>query len=137
MEHGFSSLLDWTEAYVKHRDLFERKIADVEKKEKELILTNKDGTVSYCLVFDSLDDAVVGELDDEKRLITTRNTKENVDFLLTHWSEFAKHKSLKIVFVNLKHDEKWVLIPSSHHAIADLESLERGIRAMHQSVPEG
>jgi len=131
------TLLEWAETYVKHRDLFEKRIASIEKDAEGLRIKNKDGSVTNCVVLDALDEKILKLLTHPKPLIVTKNLKENVTFLAKHWQQFAKNPGLKIIFVNLKHEEKWVLVPNSHHAIADPESLELGLQALHDAVPEG
>ncbi len=132
-----TTLAGWAEAYVKHRDLFERKIASIEKADGGFLVKNKDGSALQCVVADALDEAVLRRLAKDRLLVVTRNRKANLDFLVGHWTEFSKHAALKIVFANLQHNEKWVLVPSSHAAVADPESLALGLEALFQAVPEG
>jgi hypothetical protein len=131
-------LLDWAEAYVRHRDLFEKRILSIEKKENLLIIKNKDNSTTTCLVADSLDEIILAAAEKEKKaLLVTRNLKANLDFLVKHWLRFAKLPGLKLVFANVKQNEKWVLLPHSHHAVADPDSLALGLQAMFEAVPEG
>ena len=131
-------LLEWAERYVRHRDLFEKRIASIEKRKDQLLIKNKDNSATCCLVADSLDDDILAAAAKEERaLVVTRNLKANLDFLVKHWQRFAKLAGLKLVFANVKHHEKWMLVPASHHAVADPESLAAGLQAMFEAVPEG
>jgi hypothetical protein len=132
------SLVAWAEAYVKHRDLFEKRIAAIETDGERLLIKNKDGTVVLCLPVETLDETVlVAIAQQQKALLITRNRKENLAFLIKHWTAFAKHQGLKVVFANVAAHEKWVIVPNSHHAVADPESLALGLQAMFDQVPEG
>lgn len=132
------TILSWAEAYVKHRDLFEKKIASIETKDALLHITNKDKTTAVCIAVDTLDEtALAHAAKAQKALIVTRNLKENLAFLIKHWSAFAKHAGLKVVFANTKVHEKWVLVPHSHAAVADPESLALGLQALFEAVPQG
>lgn len=131
-------LLDWAEQYVRHRDLFEKKVVSIERQEARLVIKNKDGSLTTCFVTDSLDEDLLTALaKEEKLLLVTRNFKANLDFLIKHWSQFAKLLGLKLVFANVKQNEKWVLVPHSHAAVADPDSLALGLQAMFEAVPEG
>jgi len=131
-------LLEWAERYVRHRDLFEKRIATIEREGGKLLINNKDNSTTTCLVSNTLDDGLLVAAEKEKKaLVVTRNLKANLDFLVKHWHRFAKLAGLKLVFANVKHHEKWMLVPASHHAVADPESLAAGLQAMFEAVPEG
>ncbi len=129
------TLTDWATAYIKHRDLFERKIARIEQKEQELLITHKDDSVHPCFVLDTLDEPILEKLG--RIHIVTKNLKDNVAFVAKHWKEFSQHEGLKLIFANEARNEKWVLIPHGHAKIADPASLKTGLLAMHDAVPEG
>jgi hypothetical protein len=132
------TLRAWTEAYLRHRDLFEHKIASITPEGGEergrLIVTHKDKSSFVCVV-DDLTEASLEALKEEQLLFVARNRKANVDFLLAHWARFAKHPTLKIVFANVAHNEKWVIRPSTHDKVAEQESLALGLQTMHESIP--
>jgi hypothetical protein len=131
-------LVAWAERYVRHRDLFEKRIASLEQQEDQLLIKHKDGSSLRCFVADALDDDILAAAaKEEKALIVTRNLKANLDFLVKHWHRFAERAGLKLVFANVQHHEKWVLVPASHESVADPESLATGLQALFETVPEG
>lgn len=129
------NLKEWAEQYLRHRDLFERRIEKIEV-EKNIILTLKDGTKQECFPVEVLDQDLLKSLK-KGSIIVTKNTKENFSFLVEQWEVFSGKEGVKLIFVNLAKNEKWVIIPSNHHRIAEPESLELGLKAMFTQVPEG
>jgi len=129
------NLREWAETYVRHRDLFERRIAEIKEHAHGFTIVRKDGTERHCFVKDVLTDELVPLLEDHL-LIIDRNQKENVEWVLRHWDRLAALPGLHIVFVNVEKNEKWVLAPHTHARVADPETLRQGIEAMFGSVPE-
>lgn len=132
------TLLDWAERYVKHRDLFERKIARIEKQGSQLLVRLKDGSGYKVLASEVLNESLLPLIDQlaqqEPCLIVAQNKKENLSFLTKHWRLLASKQRLKLVFVNLEKDERWVLIPHSHDKVAEQGSLRAGLLSLYQSV---
>lgn len=131
------NLVEWAEAYVTHRDLFERRIERKERRGNDLLITQKDGLQYPCLVRERLDETVLPELAGAKTILVTRNLKENVLFVAKRWKELSGNAGLKLIFANAAKNEKWVLVPSGHARVADPESLELGLVSMHETVAEG
>jgi hypothetical protein len=132
------TLLEWTEAYVRHRDLFDQRITSLSSDARGLRVRYKDGTGVLCVATDTLDSKTLEAVGaEEQALIVTRNHKENVEFLVKHWKLLAALSGLKIIFANVAKNEKWVLVPHSHNKIAEPESLALGLQAMFEAVPEG
>jgi hypothetical protein len=128
------TLAAWAEIYLRHRDLFERRIATLQQDGSGILITNKDGSIVRCLAEDRLGEPV---LDPNVHLVVTRNTKENLEFVIKHWTKLAENPRLKMIFVNVGRDEKWILVPQSHARVAEPESLQLGLQAMFEQVPEG
>lgn len=124
------SLREWSETYVRHRDLFERRITSIEQdggeEEGRLLLHGKPERV--C----SYGPGLEGRL--PANIIVVPNTRANVEYLAKHWQDFVIER-LKIVFANVEANEKWVIMPASHHRVADDEALLQGLLALHQGVP--
>lgn len=128
------NVAEWAEQYIRHRDLFEKKMEKLEHHGDHLTVENKDGSKMECFPIEKLNPSVL-----EHRgniLLVTRNLKENLDFLVQHWKAFAS-QPVKIVFVNLNVHEKWLIVPQHHDKIADPESLALGLQAMFETVAEG
>ncbi len=133
------TLIEWAEHYLRHRDLFERKIGSIERKgETGLLIRQKDASTYTCLVAERFDEGILQDIGGkEKVLVVTRNLKDNVVFVTKHWKELSERQGLKLVFANAAKNEKWVLVPSGHARVAEAASLKAGLMAMHDAVPEG
>lgn len=129
-------IAEWAETYLRHRDLFERKLVRIERRgtddDATLTLERKDGTRT-CRAVGTLSGDPKELL--KKDLIITKNLRKNVEYLLKHWALFAAQEGLKIVFANTTANEKWVLIPHSHDQLLD-EGPEKGLWALFEGVPE-
>lgn len=119
----------WTIQYLKHRDIFYKKIVSIEQNEKGLLIKEKDEE-KQIIVSSRL------TLPDAEKTIVVANKKENLDFLIENWEQFSKNEGLKIIFANPKTNEKWIIIPSHHAKIAEAESLKVGLEAMFNEVSE-
>lgn len=128
-------LHDWAEAYLRHRDIFERKIERLESQEHGFRIVEKDGTKRHCFVKEVLTDELLPLLEDHL-VIVNRNRQENLEWVLRHWDALSKLPRLRIVFANVAKNEKWVLMPYSHDRVADPESLREGLESLFSSVPE-
>ncbi|HIH24476.1 TPA: hypothetical protein HA251_05560 [Candidatus Woesearchaeota archaeon] len=123
---------EWTIVYVRHRDLIARKLQTVDEKDDCVIFTFKDyELVAYPMEQLSLPPHA-GKTGG-KTLITTHQTKANVDALIKGWKSFAAVKDLTVIFVNLSTNEKWLIHPHTHAQIADT-NLEGGIRSIADGV---
>jgi len=122
-------LREWTVVYVKHKDLFARKLQSVEEKEGKTIFHFKDHQL-HAYAFEELR---LPTASSGKTLVVTLNTKENVSYLISHFKEFAKAEHLMVVFANPKLNEKWVIVPHTHGQIADGD-ITLGIKSMADSV---
>ena len=122
-------LREWTILYVKHKDLFARKLKDYKDEGEKLVFNFKDHTMhAYAMEQLAVPKAIEG-----KTLLTTLHTKENMMFLIKNWNQFAKHAHLTIVFVNPATNEKWFIIPHTHAQIAD-PNIEMGIKSLAENV---
>lgn len=121
-------LAEWTVLYVKHKDILKRDLREVRREDGRIRFVFESGDVE-AYIWDRL-----REPDGSgKRLISTLQTRENVEFLLSHWDAFCSD-GLTVVFANPEKNEKWVIVPSTHHSIAD-GNVEPGIRAMAEGIP--
>lgn len=128
-----NELLHWTENYLKNRDLTLRKIVSMKVDEKNNIIDVKfkDKSVKYHIL-PSISEQILTETD--RRVIVSLNSKENFNFLIKNWSKISKIKDFSILFVNLKHNDKWLINPYVHSMIADPESLESGLKTMFDAA---
>jgi hypothetical protein len=121
-------LRNWTILYVQHKDVFARKLKDYAEENGKLVFNFKDHTMHAY----AMEDLAVPPADG-KTLVTTLNTKHNMEFLMRHWHEFANIPHLTIIFVNPERNEKWFIVPHTHAMIAD-PNIEVAIRSLSESV---
>ena len=126
------NLREWCMHYIKARDAMERKLKSIEEKDGNLIAHYKDKDVLF-----------VGQ----EKLTTTHashdgfatlvclQTQENFDTLVDSFSKFSANQKLTIIFVNPQLEEKWIIKPAVHAAVADKSSLKAGLLTLYQMVP--
>ncbi len=128
-------LAEWAEAYLRHRDVFERRLLGIAQEEvaggTKLVLKRKDG-VQTCLVLEELS-GPPEELSTAE-IVITKNRRANVEYLLKHWRVLAARK-VKFVFANTARNEQWAIVPQHHERIVE-KSPAKGVWALFQSVAE-
>jgi hypothetical protein len=126
-------LIEWAENYIKNRDLTLRKIISLKVDEKSNVIDVKfkDKTVRHQ-IYNELNDTIFAGAGN--RVIICLNSKENFNFLIKNWGKLSKIKDFSIIFVNLKHNDKWLINPYVHSMIADPDSLEAGLKAMFDAA---
>jgi len=120
-------LTEWLVLYVRHKDMFDKKLVDQKEDGSQITFTFKDRKMTAHL----LDELAVVPVSGET-LVATLHTKENVKFLLDHWPEFSKDKELTLAFVHPGRNEKWIVKPHLHSSIT--ENVEQGIWSMSKGV---
>lgn len=125
-------LLDWTEQYIKNKDLTLRKIVSTKKDPTQgtLDVRYKDKQVMHYTMI-ALSDKVF-ELTAQNKIIVCLNTKDNFNFLVKHWTKLAQQKNMSMIFVS--DGDKWLINPYVHNMIADPDSLESGLKAMFDAA---
>jgi hypothetical protein len=121
-------LREWTVLYVKHKDVFTRKLERYAEESGKLVFHFKDHTM-HAYAMDKLELPAIKE----KTLVVTLNTQENMDLLVKKWSEFSKFPKLTVVFVNPQKNEKWFIIPHTHAMISDPD-VAQGIKSLSENV---
>jgi hypothetical protein len=129
-----NELLDWTNKYLKNRDLTLRKIVSmkIDDKQNFIDVKFKDKEVKHH-VFSTLSDKITS-LGSGSKVIMCLNSDENFKFLTKNWNKLSKIKDFSIIFVSLENNDKWLINPYVHSLIADPESLESGLRAMFDAA---
>lgn len=121
------NLHDWTEVFLKQRDVHRRLMTSLNITASGFEQKNKDGTVTHVKVSEQLD------IDAQYDIIVCLNTEENVHVLVQHWKEFVRNNPL-IVFAHPSSNDKWLLKPAMHARVADDESLEQGLLSMAGAI---
>ncbi len=124
---------EWTIQYIKHRDIMTKSLKEYDRSEKGIVFHFKDKDVTAYAVEELSEELlkISGHV-----LIVCLNKRKNVEFLIKQWDTFSKMEHLKMIFVNLATNDKWIIMPQGHAKIADPESLKQGIMAMFDQVPE-
>jgi len=129
---------EWLVRYLKNRDIYFKKIKEVEQKEELLIVTEKERTVTHHLVAFSEDlKPLIETLDvSANNAIVLYNTSENLKSLIAAWKLLVKIKNLIIYFVNpfSKLEKKWLVYPSTHDKITEPGTLKQGLLALFEGV---
>ncbi len=140
MNNITSFLAEWTIDYIKNKDIFIKKVESIEKNKDgfDIVVKYKD-KVSYFIVKPSVEDIeeVTGKKDKEGHYtLVMLNNKENLHFIIRNWKRLVDFKNLCIIFVNpfSQLDKKWLVFPYIHNRICDDSSLERGFKAMFETV---
>lgn len=124
------NLHEWTLRYIKHRDLFQKKLKECINNKEEICCTYSNYTRHYLLK-DNLEDGVLKNIHAHQSVVVVcRYTQENLNFVLAHWKDLVKHHNLLLIFVEPDREKKWLLNPSAHHKIADPETLTEGLQSM-------
>jgi hypothetical protein len=131
-------LKDWIVEYVKNKDAMTRQITSIQK-DAENVDVFVEGTLKsqFIIVQPELND--LGKLDslkDKHIILVTANTKENAEFLISHWEELVKYPHLCVYFVNPNSsmDKRWVIFPATHDKITERRSLRKGIESLYATV---
>lgn len=124
-------LREWAREFLRHRDLFARKIVAINDTSSGLSVVYRDRKVDVIVC-----DSLAGASPSGEAIIVVPNTRGNLDCLLKRWGEFVGHASLTIYFVNTRSqtEQKWVIRPSLHNRVADDESLRQGLMSLFSTV---
>lgn len=124
------NIREWLVLYVKHKDIVKRSLVKVEESKEHVIFTFKDGVMSgYPLEQLEVPKGLKG-----KAIIACLHTRDNVDFLIRHWKEFAAHAELTVILANPVKNEKIIIHTQTHDSVSE-GNVELGIRTMAESVP--
>jgi hypothetical protein len=124
-------LLTWCQQYIRSRDAMERKLVSLEEKDGGLVAVYKDRTVQW------LPQSELQLLKENSGHITIvcLQTQQNFNTLVQQFSWFSMNPNLTILFLNPQANEKWVLKPAVHAAVADKSTLKTGLQTLFQTVP--
>ena len=127
------NLVEWTTNYIKHRDLFFRKITDMKIKDKLIIVTLKDKVQTYK-VLPVLEDSLLSWIQQQEYCVVVCSyAQSNLDFVLKQWSKLSELDNLLIIFADPKSGKKLLLNPKAHSKIAEPETLQQGLLSMFQT----
>lgn len=134
------TLTDWTEQYVKNKDLLLKNVVNITRNEGDWTLSviKKDG-VQHFLVIPHLEsiETVTSKLQpDTNACLVVLNTRKNLDIVAENWSELAKHPRLCVIFANpdSSTDKRWIIFPHTHDKITERRTLKQGLESLFAMV---
>lgn len=112
--------VEWTEIFLKNKDLLKREIVSIETKADTLLIHKKHKDKTWDEIAYALGDtAITQTLTDKKTWIVLSDTKESVEHVIERWDTLKAKQDLTILFVNLRTDTKWAVNPFTHAKIAE------------------
>lgn len=135
------SLKDWYIVYIKHKDIFDKRIRDIEDNSDTVYVKYKDSSLTAIIRPEMQDvHSVVKNIKECESPVhlVMYNKKNNLDAVLEAWSELAECKNLKVIFANpeASGDHKWIIVPHTHDKITPPSSLKSGLESLFQTVEE-
>ena len=142
MDSTHSFMVEWTENFLKNKDILTKKIVSIERNKGgfDLFIKYKDREqyVSVVVELKNLD-SIINKINNNSYFtIVALNSKENFEALLKNWKRLVDFKFLSIMLVNPFSglDKKWIIFPYTHHKICDESSLELGLKSMFETVEQ-
>lgn len=133
-------LLKWMNDYLLNRDLLFRKIQEIATRDDtHSEVKYKDGRIATLYAIPDLDkekDMVFSMAKENEIILSTLNTKENLQTLIKNWPTFSLFKKLSVYFINpfSKTEKKWIIHPYTHDRICDRAALKLGLESMFLAV---
>lgn len=133
-------LADWTKRYIENKDIVLQKIVSIEKTENGLFVKFKDKEqtfVSVPFVKDVKDVLEKLKKIENYKTLVVLNSLANLKAVINNWNDFVSlGNKFNIYFINpfSKTERIWILSPYTHNFIADVDSLELGLKTMSENV---
>jgi len=129
------TLNEWTVHFVKHKDVFLKKLMDYEVKENRIFFHFKDKDQTYFVV-NLFDNAIFDFMKETGyKCIVCSSDRQNLKFLVDNWSEFIV-ENLTLVFAETISNKKMLINPFVHNKICDVDSLQLGLESMFENAFE-
>ncbi|MFC1727849.1 hypothetical protein ACFLZ7_00075 [Nanoarchaeota archaeon] len=132
-------LVDWVKRHIENKDVVFKKIESSEKRDDCLYVKYKDKEATFLAVPSIKDDSVLEKLKgiNNYKTLVTLNHPSNIEFVIKNWDKLVElGRELSIYFVNpfSKTERIWIVHPYTHNFIADMDSLELGLKTMSENV---
>lgn len=121
-------LNEWTIRYIRFKDCMKKKIVSISSEENKINVKEKNQRITYLLQ----PEIHTISSSNNKTIIVTYNTPNNLKYLQNHWEEFTKNTSTSIIFVNTQTNEQWHIHPHHHNKIAD--KIDKSLQTLHESI---
>ena len=121
--------------YVKYKDAIKQSLQHVERKKDHVLFTFKNEKIPYYTC-EKLADAPKSFASPGKNYIVCLNTKENAEYLIQNWKQYAAIKHLIIIFANIKQHEQWLINTHIHARCTDEKAIKEGILSLFATVSQ-
>jgi hypothetical protein len=128
-----TTIKDWTENHIKHKNLMKNDLKDLKVQDDIIIAVHNDYEEEF-LLREILTDDLLEKIKEGKKTVVCLNVRENVDWLHKNWELLHKNQYLTFIFLNPKTNSKWMVKPHIHEKICDKESLKEGLVSMHENI---
>jgi len=141
VENLSKTLAEWMLQFLKSRDAFFRKIAQMTPTESGLLVKYKDGKEQHVLIIPDFSKALLainGMKEDQHIALVALSNRKNKEALAAQWKALVAYKFLTVYFVNpfSSGEKKWVLMPHVHHKVCDEGSLMQGFASLSEMVED-
>lgn len=136
-------LSEWARTYFLNKDLVMGKKPRIEDKKDYILITNDDGSRIIVIVKEKLESvkpvierfsALEKEHKPVKITLVLYNKQENIELIVSGWSELIRKQNLTVMFANPKTNEKWSINPYIHDRVADRKTLKKGLLSLYSTV---
>ncbi len=127
-----SRLKEWAIGHLRHKDIFHKKLKDIEDTESGFIAHFKDKDEHY-IIQETLDFNDIPK--DNHVSFVTLNTQKNFSKLLSEWKILISFPNLRIIFVEkISNGRHWTVSPYIHDKISDKSSLKSGLKTLFDNA---
>ena len=126
------TLIVWAETYFKHKDMFEKKLENINQEKNSLVLKYKDRkdiVLVNAVLEEDVFDKIKQAKDYKKIFVVCSYSNTNTDFLVKNWKKLLR-KNFILIFANIKTNNKVLINPFIHNNICDQDNLENAIRTL-------
>lgn len=133
-------LTNWTESYLKNKDLLAKSISSIQhdKDGWTLEVIKKEGVQLFLIIphLESAEQITEHMREDTNACLVVLNTQANLDIVVKQWSKFVKFPKLCIIFANPKSstEKRWVVSPYTHDKITERKHVKKGLEALFWTV---
>lgn len=125
-------LYEWSKHYIKFKDCMKKNIQDIEYKDNEIFVKEKQRDIIYHIAPDIT--TGITQLQQKQEVIITTNTRKNLDELIKQWNILKKHKQLTIIFSHPSTNETWLIHPYTHNTITEGNKLKEGLLTLFNNI---
>ncbi|MBI4151298.1 hypothetical protein HY492_04175 [Candidatus Woesearchaeota archaeon] len=139
--NAHDSLAEWTEQYVRNKDLLTKSIVNIVREDGgwTFAVIKKDCTQHYLVMpHFAPEDFLKRMKPDINGVLVVLNTKHNLSHVIEHWQALTQFPKLAIIFANpdASGDKRWMVSPHTHDKITERKALRRGLESLAMTVAE-